>query len=96
MSDELTETDQLIPKTTNVDLGSLPYALMEETLNFVKKHGFSVLTMDLLLKASQAAEKIDEGIGAINDLRAAQEAYITHVEGTKPEQNISPTEDLQV
>ena len=88
-------SDKLIPKTTNVDLGSVPYTIMQETLDFVKKHGFTLLTMDLLLKASQAAEKIEEGIDAINDLRAAQEAYISHLEGTKPEQNISPTEDLQ-
>ena len=94
MCDKLMEMAELIPKTTKVDLGSLPFSIMQETLDFVKKHGFTLLTMDLLLKASHATEKIEEGIGAINDLRAAQEAYIAHVEGLKPEQ-ISPTEDLQ-
>ena len=82
-------SDKLIPKTTNVNLGSLPYTIMEETFHFVNKHGFTLLTMDLLLKASQAAEKIDEGIDAINDLRAAQDAYLTHSEGPKSEHNIS-------
>lgn len=82
-------SDKLIPKTINVDLGSLPYTIMQETLDFVKKHGFTLLTMDLLLKASQAAEKIEEGIGAINDLRAAQDAYLTHSEGPQTEQYTS-------
>ena len=58
--------DKLIPKTTKVDLGSLPFTIMQETLDFVKKHGFTVLTMEVLLKASHAASKMEEGIDAIN------------------------------
>ena len=64
-----------------VELGSVPYRIMGETLDMVNEHGFTLHTMELLLKASNAAEKTSEAIEAVNDLKQAQQFFLDHLEG---------------
>jgi len=80
MSDENKQeqtTSDYVPK---VSLGNVPFTIIEETHDFVNEHGFSNLTMELILMASEASVKMTEAIRALSKLEEAKRDFLWHQE----------------
>lgn len=78
MSEKVQETTTYEPP--KVVLGNLPHSIMEETHDFVNEHGFTSCTMELLLMASTASEKMRAAIGALGDLEKSKAEFLRRKE----------------
>ena len=74
----------------------LIYEIFQENQELGDKYGLNIHTINLGILTADAISQIKQAMKAVNQLKTAQEDFITEMEAEKPGQIIGPMEDSQI